>query len=112
MIPELGNFAIILALCFVLVQACAPVWAYARKPADTDIYFQISRIAVVGQFIFLSMAMLCLIASFLSNDMSVLYVQDLSHRRSLGWSRGFIITVVFDSKWLEPVILTIFLQKI
>jgi cytochrome c-type biogenesis protein CcmF len=80
MIPELGNFAIILALCFVLVQACAPVWAYARKPADTDIYFQISRIAVVGQFIFLSMAMLCLIASFLSNDMSVLYVQEHSHR--------------------------------
>jgi cytochrome c-type biogenesis protein CcmF len=79
-IPELGNFAIILAFCFVLLQALAPLWAYARQQAPDTIYFQISATAVFGQFIFLGMAMLCLIASFLTNDMSVVYVQEHSHR--------------------------------
>ncbi|MES2219151.1 MAG: heme lyase CcmF/NrfE family subunit [Pseudomonadota bacterium] len=79
MIPELGNYAIILAFCFVLIQAFAPLWAYARKLSAPSIYFQISTTAVIGQFVFLAVAMLCLILSFLTNDMSVLYVQEHSH---------------------------------
>jgi cytochrome c-type biogenesis protein CcmF len=64
MIPELGSFAIILALCLSLVQGIVPT---AR------------RAAAIGQFLFLSFAMLCLITSFLLNDLTVLYVREHSH---------------------------------
>jgi cytochrome c-type biogenesis protein CcmF len=79
MIPELGNYAIILAFCFVLIQALAPLWAYARRQPHDAIFFKVSSTAVVGQFIFLGVAMLCLILSFLNNDMTVIYVQEHSH---------------------------------
>lgn len=65
MLPELGNFALIIALCFALLQAGGP--RYARLTS------------VIGQFIFLSAAFLCLILCFLMNDMSVVYVQEHSH---------------------------------
>ncbi len=69
MIPELGSFAIILALCFALIQSAAPF--HSRQ----KIYLN----AAVGQFIFLSIAMLCLIISFLNNDLTVIYVREHSH---------------------------------
>jgi cytochrome c-type biogenesis protein CcmF len=70
-LPELGNFALIVALGFALIQACSPLLR-ARATVNFP--------AVTGQFVFLSFAMLCLIASFLRNDMSVVYVQEHSHR--------------------------------
>lgn len=70
MLPELGSFAIILALCFVIIQSITPLFAS----------FRLSKIAVVGQFIFLAIAMLCLVVSFLMNDMTVLYVREHSHQ--------------------------------
>ena len=80
MIPELGNFAIILAFAFALIQALAPLWAYARAHAHNAVLFRLSLTAVAGQFIFLGAAMLCLIISFITNDMTVAYVQEHSHR--------------------------------
>ena len=74
MVPELGSFAIILALCFALIQGITPVFANRNV-----IYAEISSIAAVGQFLFLIFAMLCLIASFLTNDMTVIYVHEHSH---------------------------------
>ncbi len=64
MLPELGSFAIILALCFALLQGSMP---------------KLRTTAAVGQFIFLCFAMLCLIASFIVNDVSVIYVREHSH---------------------------------
>ena len=66
MVPELGSFAIILALCFSLIQSSSRVT-------------QIGITAAIGQFSFLIFAMLCLIISFLNNDMSVIYVREHSH---------------------------------
>ena len=73
MVPELGSFAVVLALCFSLIQCIAPL---CQKP----IYYQLSITAAFGQFIFLAFAMLCLISSFLTNDMTVMYVIEHSHR--------------------------------
>ncbi|HSW68831.1 MAG TPA: heme lyase CcmF/NrfE family subunit [Gammaproteobacteria bacterium] len=75
MIPELGNFAIILALCFAIIQGAAPLRIFKHE----NISHQLSRTAAVGQFIFLSFAMICLIASFINDDMSVIYVREHSH---------------------------------
>lgn len=76
MLPELGNFAIIIALCFCLLQFAAPLLGFYKK---NNIYFQLSTISVIGQVSFLIFAMLCLIASFVANDMTVLYVREHSH---------------------------------
>lgn len=77
MLPELGSFAILLAFCFSLIQGIAPLRAYHKNNA---IYFQVSLFATLGQFIFLCFAMLCLIISFVMNDMTVIYVQEHSHQ--------------------------------
>ncbi|EKD73303.1 MAG: hypothetical protein ACD_45C00365G0004 [uncultured bacterium] len=73
MIPELGTFAIILAFCFALIQAIAPLWHYST------LQIRLSKTAAISQFIFLSFAMLCLIISFLINDPTVIYVREHSH---------------------------------
>ncbi len=65
MIPELGHFAIILALCFAMIQTVA-----SRR---------LGKVSAIGQCLFLSVAMLCLIGSFLTDDMSVIYVREHSH---------------------------------
>jgi cytochrome c-type biogenesis protein CcmF len=78
-IPELGNFAIILAFCFALIQGLTPLWAYLRGTPSTAVFFRLSLTAVVGQFIFLGVAMLGLISCFVTNDMTVAYVQEHSH---------------------------------
>ncbi len=78
MIPELGSFAIILALAFALTQTLVVLWGglIQRRPY----YLSLSVVAVTGQFIFLCFAMLCLITCFLTNDLTVIYVREHSHR--------------------------------
>jgi len=73
-VPEIGNFALILALGFSLIQWIAPLWG--RNKA---FYFQLSTTAAIAQFSFLAFAMLSLITAFLINDMSVVYIQEHSH---------------------------------
>src|SRR5437879_111280 len=72
MLPEIGSFAIILALCFAIIQGVAGV-------KRTNQLLQLSTLAAICQFIFLSIAMLCLIASFLTQDITVIYVREHSH---------------------------------
>jgi len=76
MIPELGSFAIILALCFALIQGSA---FYLFRKGKRELASNLMQTAAFGQFIFLAFAMLCLIICFLTNDMSVIYVRDHSH---------------------------------
>jgi cytochrome c-type biogenesis protein CcmF len=76
-LPEIGNFAIILALCFALLQSAAVLYGLRAAAAH---YFRLSIFAAVGQLAFLAFAMLCLILCFLSNDMTVIYVQQHSHK--------------------------------
>ena len=76
MLPELGCFAIILALVFSLIQTAAPIWGFYKNNA---LYFQLSKVSVFAQITFLSIAMLLLIVSFVVNDLTVVYVREHSH---------------------------------
>ncbi len=71
MIPELGHFALILALCLALAQSVFGLaGAYTRRIE----WMSVARPAVAGQFVFVALAFGCLTASFLGNDFSVRYV--------------------------------------
>ncbi|MEW8221531.1 MAG: heme lyase CcmF/NrfE family subunit [Candidatus Thiodiazotropha taylori] len=71
MIPELGHFALILALCLAVTQAIVPlVGSYAGNNA----WMAASRSLAWGQFVFLTISLLILTNAFLSNDFSVVYV--------------------------------------
>lgn len=76
MIPEFGQFALILALCLALVQATFPLLGIWQKQAA---WVGIARPAVIGQFIFLLIGYGCLTYAFLSNDFSVAYVANNSN---------------------------------
>jgi cytochrome c-type biogenesis protein CcmF len=71
MIPELGHFALILALLLAAVQGTLPlVGAHKRIPA----WMALARPAAAGQFLFVLFAWICLALSFVANDFSVLNV--------------------------------------
>jgi cytochrome c-type biogenesis protein CcmF len=76
MLPELGQFALILAMLLAALQAFFGIvgpalgrdrWAAAVTPA------------VAGQFVMVATAVGCLVASFVSNDFSVRYVAENSN---------------------------------
>jgi len=76
MIPELGHFALIIALCIALVQSTLPLIGAARGiPA----WMAVARPAAQGQFVFLAVAMACLWYAFIVNDFSVEYVANNSN---------------------------------
>ena len=71
MVPELGEFALILAFVLSLSQAFfGLVGAWRGKPE----WMSVARPAVTGQFVFVVMAFACLVYAFVNNDFSVLYV--------------------------------------
>lgn len=76
MIPELGNFALILALCLALTQSIFPLIGAAKNYIP---WMQLARRAAFGQFIFISFSFLLLIYSFITNDFSVAYVAQNSN---------------------------------
>ncbi|HXR92983.1 MAG TPA: c-type cytochrome biogenesis protein CcmF, partial [Steroidobacteraceae bacterium] len=76
MLPELGQFALILALLLAALQGFFGIvgpalgrerWAAAVTPA------------VAGQFVMVATAVGCLIASFVANDFSVRYIAENSN---------------------------------
>ncbi len=71
MIPEIGQFALILALMLALVQATLPLIGAARGIPQL---VSVARPAAQAQFIFVATAFCCLAYSFISNDFSVLNV--------------------------------------
>ncbi len=71
MIPELGNFALMLALGLALVQAGLPLLGAWRGNAR---WIALARPAASGQFVFVSFAFGCLLYAFAGNDFSVAYV--------------------------------------
>ncbi|MCW5623226.1 MAG: heme lyase CcmF/NrfE family subunit [Burkholderiales bacterium] len=71
MIPELGHFALIVALCIALVQGTLPlIGAGIGSPR----LMAVARPAAQGQFVFVALAFGCLAWSFVHNDFSVLNV--------------------------------------
>jgi cytochrome c-type biogenesis protein CcmF len=71
MIPEIGHFALILALLLALVQGTLPL-AGAHKGVRE--WMAVARPAARGQFVFVLTAWLCLVWSFMSSDFTVLNV--------------------------------------
>jgi len=76
MIPELGHFALILALILALVQSIFPLIGAARGIPN---WMAVARPAAVGQFVFISLAYFSLTYAFIQNDFSVLYVASNSN---------------------------------
>ena len=75
MIPEIGHFALILALCLALCQGILPLVGAHR---DDAAMMSIARSAAAGQFLFVSISFGCLIWAFIHDDFSVLYVANHS----------------------------------
>jgi cytochrome c-type biogenesis protein CcmF len=71
MIPELGHFALILALLLAIAQAGFGLGGAARGQAG---WMAAGRSAVVGQFVFIALAFGALTYAFVQRDFSVLYV--------------------------------------
>lgn len=71
MIPELGNFALMMALLLALTQSILPLAGAARNIPS---WMAVARPAARAQFFFVAFAFGCLAYSFLSNDFSVLNV--------------------------------------
>ncbi|HXS31355.1 MAG TPA: c-type cytochrome biogenesis protein CcmF, partial [Steroidobacteraceae bacterium] len=76
MIPELGQFALILALVLAGAQAFFGIFGAARN----DLRWQaVVRPAVAGQFVLVSTAIGVLVHAFVTFDFSVLYVASNSN---------------------------------
>ncbi|MBX3680894.1 MAG: heme lyase CcmF/NrfE family subunit [Rhodocyclaceae bacterium] len=76
MIPELGHFALILALCISFVQAIVPlVGAHRNRSA----LMAVAKPAAQGQFVFVAMSFAALTWAFVVNDFSVKYVASHSN---------------------------------
>ena len=88
MIPELGQFALIIALCIAVVQAVLPIVGAARGDVR---WMNVARPGAQGQFVFVAIAFGCLAYSFVTNDFSVLNVVNNSNS-SLPWYYRFAAT--------------------
>lgn len=76
MIPEIGQFALILALTLALIQTFFPlVGASLHKKK----WMLLARPTAVGQFIFVTIAFFSLMYAFVTNDFSVAYVAQNSN---------------------------------
>jgi cytochrome c-type biogenesis protein CcmF len=76
MIPEIGQFALILALLLALTQATLPLIGAARGNKS---WIALAAPAGQAQFIFVAIAFCCLGYSFITNDFSVLNVASNSN---------------------------------
>lgn len=76
MIPEIGNFALVIALVLAMLQGILPIWGAAR---GNQVLMGTARSLALGQFVFMLIAFYCLVHSFLGNDFSVLYVAEHSN---------------------------------
>ena len=76
MIPEIGHFALIIALAMALLQGVLPILGAAL---GNSTMMSLARPMARGHFVFVAVAFACLVQSFLGNDFSVLYVAQHSN---------------------------------
>jgi len=77
MLPEIGNFALILALAIAAVQLVFPIYGAAR---GNIAMMSIARPAAIAQFFFVAISFGCLVTIFITHDFSVVYA--VSHSNS------------------------------
>jgi cytochrome c-type biogenesis protein CcmF len=78
MIPEVGQFALIMALLLALTQATIPMIGAARGVRS---WMAVGSPAGQAQFVFVAIAFCCLAYSFITNDFTVLNVATNSNSR-------------------------------
>jgi len=76
-IPEVGHFALILALSLAFCQGVIPLIGAHR---NDEVLMSVAKPAAVGQLVFVIVSFACLTWSFLQSDFSVLYVANHSER--------------------------------
>jgi cytochrome c-type biogenesis protein CcmF len=76
MIPEIGQFVLIVALWLALLQGILPI---VGASCSSAVLMGIARPLAAGQFVFVAIALGCLTYSFIANDFSVLYVAQHSN---------------------------------
>ena len=91
MIPEIGQFALILALSLAVCQGVLPLVGAHRNNAAM---MAVARSAATGQFVFVAAAFACLIWAFVNDDFSVLYVANHSQ---LALPTGYKISAVWSA---------------
>ncbi|MFO1306762.1 MAG: heme lyase CcmF/NrfE family subunit [Burkholderiales bacterium] len=112
MIPELGHFALILALLVALAQGTLPLWgAYRRDPA----LMALAKPAARAQFALAALAFGCLAWSFATSDFSVELVAQhsntqlpLHYRIAATWGShegSLLLWVVMLTSWALVVTL-------
>jgi cytochrome c-type biogenesis protein CcmF len=80
MIPELGNFALMLAALVAVMQGVLPIAGTLVRTPQTQITLQsLARPTAALQFVLVAFAFGALATSFLNNDFSVLYVSQHSN---------------------------------
>ena len=76
LIPEIGHFALIIALLMAVVQAVMPLaGAATRRP----LWMAYGQPMAMGQFVFIAIAYACLTASYMLDDFSVANVANNSN---------------------------------
>ncbi|MEM6937396.1 MAG: c-type cytochrome biogenesis protein CcmF, partial [Pseudomonadota bacterium] len=76
MIPELGQFALILALAMAVIQGTLPIFG-AQLGKTT--WMNVARPAAFGQATFVTIALAILTYAFVTQDFSVVYVAQNSN---------------------------------
>ncbi len=71
MVPELGHFALILALCMAVVQGVVPLLGAWR---GNRLWMLYSQPAALAQLLFVTFSFACLAQAFLADDFTVRYV--------------------------------------
>jgi cytochrome c-type biogenesis protein CcmF len=80
MIPELGNFALMLAALVAVMQGVLPIAGTLVRNPQTQVTLQsLARPTATLQFVLVAFAFGALASAFLSNDFSVLYVSQHSN---------------------------------
>jgi cytochrome c-type biogenesis protein CcmF len=80
MIPELGNFALMLAALVAVMQGVLPIAGTLVRNPQTQITLQsLARPTAALQFVLVAFAFGALASAFLNNDFSVLYVSQHSN---------------------------------
>ncbi len=110
MVPEIGQFALILALLLALAQGVLPIVGAARA---NSAWVGVARPAAQGQFVFVAIAFGCLAWSFANNDFSVLNVATnsnsqlpLQYRLAATWGShegSLLLWVLMLSVWTVAV---------
>ena len=77
MIPELGQFSLVLATVLSVVLGVLPLWGTLNR---NTVWQSLARPTALLQFALVLVSFICLSLAFLSNDFSVKYVAEHSNR--------------------------------